>query len=94
MTPPGHAPLAAAVALGVAHRIRSDEPRILKDGSNLLVHIQPAPVVIRVATFTALVRGDPLRFLEREVRLSSALVAAGAAVGACRGSAVGAVGRT
>ena len=70
----------AAVALGIEHGIRVVEPRVLKDGSNLLVHLRPAPVVVRVATFTARIRRDPLPYLEREVRLAMALVAAGAAV--------------
>lgn len=74
------APLDAAIALGRAHGIRSAEPRVLKDGSNLLVHLDPAPVVIRVATFTGRIRRDPLPYLEREVRLATALVAEGAAV--------------
>jgi phosphotransferase family enzyme len=70
----------AAVALGVAHGIGSDEPRVLKDGSNLVVHLHPAPVVVRVATFTGRIRGDPLPYLEHEVALTLALVAEGGAV--------------
>jgi phosphotransferase family enzyme len=73
-------PLEAAVELGRRHRLEVREPRILKNGSNVLVHLAPSPVVVRVATFTAVVRGDPLPYLEREVRLTAALVAAGAAV--------------
>jgi Phosphotransferase enzyme family len=73
-------PVEAAVALGIEHGIRADDPRVLNDGSNLLVHLRPAPVVVRVATFTARIRRDPLPYLEREVRLASALVAEGAAV--------------
>ena len=73
-------PVDAAVALGRDHGIRTDEPRVLKDGSNLLVHLRPAPIVVRVATFTGRIRGDPLPWLEREVRLATALVAEGAAV--------------
>jgi hypothetical protein len=77
---PDPSPLDAALALGRAHGIESADPRILKDGSNLLVHLRPAPVVVRVATFTGRIRRDPLPYLEREVRLSTALVAEGAAV--------------
>jgi len=76
----GGTALAAAVALGAAHGIRCAEPRILKDGSNLLVHLAPAPVVVRVATFTAWVRGDPLPYLRREVELTRALGKSGASV--------------
>lgn len=77
---PERSPIEAAVALGIAHGVTSREPRILKDGSNLLVHLWPAPVVVRVATFTGMIRRDPLPFLEREVRHATLLVAAGAAV--------------
>jgi Ser/Thr protein kinase RdoA (MazF antagonist) len=70
----------AALALGAANGIASHEPRVLKDGSNLVVHLHPAPVVVRVATFTGRIRGDPLPFLEREVALTLALAAEGAAV--------------
>jgi hypothetical protein len=70
----------AALALGAAHGIVSGESRALKDGSNLVVHLHPAPVVIRVATFTGRVRRDPWPWLEREVELTTALVEEGAAV--------------
>ena len=53
---PERSPIAAALALGRDHGIRIDEPRVLKDGSNLLVHLRPAPVVVRVATFTGQIR--------------------------------------
>ncbi len=70
----------AAVSLGAAHGVRTAGPRILKDGSNLLVHLAPAPVVVRVATFTAWVRGDPIPNLRREIELTRRLAAAGASV--------------
>ncbi len=78
---PRGTPLEAAVALGTRHGIRTTEARTLRDGSNLLVHLAPTPVVIRVATFTGWIRRDPLPFLEREVAIVTALVSAGAAVG-------------
>ncbi|HKF84348.1 MAG TPA: phosphotransferase [Candidatus Limnocylindrales bacterium] len=42
-----------------------------KDGSNLLVRPVPVPVILRVATFTGRVRGNPMPYLEREVALVS-----------------------
>lgn len=72
--------LSAALALGAAHGLPTAEPLVLLDGSNLLVHLWPAPIVVRVATFTAFIRRDPLPFLEREVALASYLADAGAAV--------------
>jgi hypothetical protein len=72
--------LEAAATLAAAHRVGFDELVVLKDGSNLLVHLAPAPVVLRIATFTARIRREPLPWLQREADLVSYLAAAGAAV--------------
>ena len=53
---------------------------MLKDGSNLIVHLAPAPVILRIATLTARVRVDPLPYLAREVALVSYLAGVGAPV--------------
>src|SRR5918998_2864754 len=51
--------LRAAVAVAAAGGVACREPVVLRDGSNLLVHLRPAQVVARVATATATVRaGD------------------------------------
>src|SRR5215208_4998029 len=56
-----------------------DEPRVMHEGSNLLLHLHPAPVVARVATTTAMVReGDA--WLTREVAVAGHAAAAGAPV--------------
>ncbi len=73
-------PLQAAAALATEHRVPFDEPVVLKDGSNLLVHLAPSPVVLRIATFTARVRGDALPWLAREAALVAHLASVGAAV--------------
>jgi hypothetical protein len=73
-------PLEAAAALAREHGLRHEDIVVLKDGSNLLVRLVPAPVVLRIATFTARIRGDPLPYLEREVALVSHLADAGASV--------------
>lgn len=73
-------PLEAAALLAAEHRLRYDEIDVLKHGSNLLVRLAPAPVVLRIATFTALIRGDPLPFLQREVALVTYLASVGASV--------------
>jgi aminoglycoside phosphotransferase (APT) family kinase protein len=70
--------LAAAVAVAEAHGLRRVEPEVLKDASNLLVHLRPAPVVARVATTTALIRSDVANWLARELALASHLVSRGA----------------
>ena len=55
------------------------EPRVLHEGSNVLIHLHPAPVVARVATTTAIVRaGDA--WLTREVAVAGHAAAAGAPV--------------
>jgi hypothetical protein len=40
--------LDAAVAVAREHGLRVDEPRVLKDSHNLVVHLAPSPVVARV----------------------------------------------
>ena len=72
--------LEAAAAIAKAYRIRFDELVVLKDGSNLLVHLRPAPTVLRIATFTAHVRREPLPWLQREADLVSYLASVGAPV--------------
>jgi hypothetical protein len=59
----------AAVAYAAAHGIRSVEPAVLKDGSNVLVHLRPAPVVARVAGTTGLVRRPVADWFARELSL-------------------------
>jgi Phosphotransferase enzyme family len=73
-------PLEAAAALAAEHRLPHDDIVVLKHGSNLLLRLAPAPIVLRVATFTARIRGDPLPYLEREVALLSHLASVGASV--------------
>ena len=46
----------AAVAAARAHGVRVDEPRILKNGHNLVVHLAPAPIVARVGQAMAELR--------------------------------------
>ena len=72
--------LAAALVLGAQHGLPTQAPEVLLDGSNLLVRLAPAPVVIRVATFTAFIRHDPSPYLRREVSLASYLAGVGASV--------------
>jgi hypothetical protein len=53
---------------------------VLRDSSNLLVHLHPTPVVGGVATTTAAARGGALDWLAREVDLASFLDERGAPV--------------
>ena len=76
-----HVPVLTAVrTLLREHGIAGDRLETWKDGSNLLVRPVPAPVILRVATFTGRVRGDPLPYLIREVELVTWLAARGAPV--------------
>ncbi len=49
-------------------------------GSNVLVHLRPAPVVARVMTGTVVLHDDPQRWLEREISVLCFLAPAGIAV--------------
>jgi hypothetical protein len=67
---------AAHVAREAGLNVR-DEPHVIHSGSNLLLHLRPAPVVARVATTTAIVRqGDA--WLTREVAVAGHVAAKGA----------------
>ncbi|MBV8631410.1 MAG: phosphotransferase [Silvibacterium sp.] len=69
---------AVSAALAVARGLGlpcSDQPEILADGSNVLAHLVPAPVVARVATTTALVRRPPERWLARDLNIGGYLAA-------------------
>lgn len=70
------AAVSAAAGLGVA----CDEPAVLADGANVIVHLRPSPVVAKVAATTAAVRADPAAWLRRELDLVVFLTAAGAPV--------------
>jgi streptomycin 6-kinase len=68
----------AACHVALEHGLRFDEePRVIHAGSNLLLHLHPAPVVARVATTTAMVReGDA--WLTREVAVADHVARQGA----------------
>src|SRR6478609_520564 len=76
-----HVPALTAVRRLLAeHGLPGDRLETWKDGSNLLVRPVPAPVILRVATFTGRVRRDPMPYLEREVALVTWLHERGAPV--------------
>jgi hypothetical protein len=69
----------AAVAVARAHGLRVEEPVVIRDRLNMLVHLRPTPVVARVAGSIAAVRqGD--EWLQRELAVAASLAAAGAPV--------------
>lgn len=68
------------VAFARGHGVVVDAPTVLRDRSNLLVHLAPAPVVARVPAVTAIVRRDAASHLAREIEVAAWLAAAGVAV--------------
>lgn len=61
------------------------EPVVLRDGSNVLVHLAPAPVVARVASLTANVRPDIAATMAKDVALAGYLAENGIPVAAPSG---------
>ena len=72
-------PLSAAVAVARDHGLRVDDPVVLRDRLNVLIHLRPAPVVARVAGTIAKVRPGT-EFARHEVDVAGHLAAAGAPV--------------
>ena len=65
--------LAAAQAVARKHGVACDEAVRIAAGSNVLVHLKPAPVVARVMTGTALLHDDVEQWLAREVAVGTFL---------------------
>ena len=72
--------VAAARAVAADHGVFSEQASVLHSGSNVIVHLRPAPLVARAMTGTAVLHDDPQRWLEREVSVLSFLAPSGVAV--------------
>jgi hypothetical protein len=73
-----HSRRAVTAALAVARGLGlqcSDHAEVVADGSNVLVHLVPSPVVARVATTTALVRKPAQWWLALDLDLAGYLAA-------------------
>lgn len=70
----------AAVSLASSHGVVCTDPVVLKNGSNVLVHLRPAPVVARIAARTALVRPSVADHLARDLSVSAFLASRGVPV--------------
>jgi hypothetical protein len=71
----------AAVAVARAHGVQVTEPAVVRDLSNVLVELAPAPLLARVATSTAAARPDGAReWLARDVAVAAFLAREGAPV--------------
>jgi hypothetical protein len=65
--------LAAAQAVAREYGVACDEAVRIAAGSNVLVHLRPAPVVARVMTGTAVLHDDVEQWLAREVAVGAFL---------------------
>lgn len=65
--------VASAIAVAGNYGVTCKKPEVLADGSNVLVHLAPAPVVARVATTTALVRKHVERWLVTDLHMAGFL---------------------
>jgi hypothetical protein len=65
--------MAAARQVAEAHGISVRDVVVVSDGANLLLHLQPAPLLARVATTTALVRRPVSAWLARDIGVASYL---------------------
>jgi len=70
----------AAEQVAQAHGITVSNAEVVADGSNLLVHLKPAPLLARVATTSALLRRPVSAWLGRDVSVAGYLYAQGAPV--------------
>ncbi len=71
---------AAAVAVALANSVACEDAVVVAAGSNVLVHLKPAPVIARVMTGTAVLHGDVERWLAREVAVGTFLGERGVSV--------------
>jgi aminoglycoside phosphotransferase len=72
--------VAAAVEVAAGYGLASDDASVIYSGSNVLVHLRPAPVVARVMTGTVVLHDDPSRWLTREISVLQFLAPSGLAV--------------
>ncbi len=72
--------LAAAQAVARSSSVACDEAVVVAAGSNVLVHLKPAPVIARVMTGTARLHADVGSWLAREVAVGAFLGRRGLAV--------------
>ena len=70
----------AAVSLAASHGVACSDPVVLQDGSNVIVHLRPAPVVARIAARTALIRPAVGDHFARDLSVSAFLASRGVPV--------------
>lgn len=72
--------LAAARAVGATHGLDTQDAAVVYSGSNVVVHLRPAPVVARVMSGTVALHDYPARWLARELAVLDHLGPTGVAV--------------
>jgi hypothetical protein len=72
--------VAASVEVAARLGLPTEHPVVVAEGYSVRVRLDPAPVLTRVVTAGAVLRGDPEPWLAREVDVTRFLVAAGAPV--------------
>jgi hypothetical protein len=72
--------LAAARVVAADNGLATEQAEVIHSGSNVLIRLNPAPVVARVMTGTVVLHDDPRRWLEREVSVLSFLASSRVAV--------------
>jgi Phosphotransferase enzyme family len=72
--------VAAAQAVASDRGVPCEQAAVVYSGSNVLVHLRPAPVVARVMAGTVVLHDDPRRWLNREVSVLRFLAPSGLAV--------------
>lgn len=68
------------MALAREHGVEVAEPRVLNDLFSLMIHLPPAPVVARVATWVSKLRAPVVDWQRREVEVTTFLAQQGAPV--------------
>jgi hypothetical protein len=77
LSPAVSAAVSAAVAVAARIGVACDDPEVLADGANIVVHLKPSPVVAKVAASTPVLRGDAAAWLQRELDVVLFLAEAG-----------------
>ncbi len=72
--------LASACEVAVDHGLPCGDAAVIYSGSNVLVHLSPSPVVVRVMSGTVALHDDPRLWLGREIEVASFLAPTGLAV--------------
>jgi aminoglycoside phosphotransferase (APT) family kinase protein len=72
--------LAAASAVAAVYGLAHDDAVVIYSGSNVLVHLRPAPVVARVMAGTVALHDEPARWLAREISVLEFLAPSALAV--------------